>query len=123
MRTPIAHAMAWPARVDAGVEHLDFVKMGTLTFAEPDYRRYPCLKLAIDACQQGQAATTTLNAANEVAVAAFLAGHITFTDIAATNHQVLAELNQPEPQDVADVLAIDQWARAQARSGLKTLTR
>lgn len=123
MRTPIAHAMAWPARVDAGVEHLDFVKMGTLTFAEPDYRRYPCLKLAIDACQQGQAATTALNAANEVAVAAFLAGHITFTDIAATNHQVLAELNQPEPQDVADVLAIDQWARAQARSGLKTLTR
>ena len=61
MRTPIAHAMAYPQRVAAGVEPLDFCKMGALTFSEPDYERYPCLKLAIEASRTGQAATTALN--------------------------------------------------------------
>ncbi len=116
MRTPIAHAMAWPQRVDSGVKPLDFTCMGGLTFMEPDYARYPCLKLAIDASLAGQAATTTLNAANEIAVAAFLAGQIGFTDIAALNVAVLEASSCPEPQTVDAVLAIDKKARDKAHA-------
>ncbi|MBZ6388068.1 MULTISPECIES: 1-deoxy-D-xylulose-5-phosphate reductoisomerase [Pantoea] len=114
MRTPIAHCMAWPARISAGVTPLDFTRMSALTFAEPDFARYPCLKLAIDACEAGQAATTTLNAANEVAVAAFLDNQIRFTDIAALNSEVLAAQAFAEPDSVDAVLDIDRAARARA---------
>lgn len=116
MRTPIAHAMAWPERVNSGAQPLDFTRMKALTFAEPDYARYPCLKLAIDASLAGQAATTALNAANEIAVAAFLASQIRFTDIAALNVAVLDKLTSQEPQSVEAVLAIDREARALATS-------
>ena len=112
MRTPIAHCMAWPARISAGVTPLDFTRMSALTFAEPDFARYPCLKLAIDACEAGQAATTTLNAANEVAVAAFLDNQIRFTDIAAINSEALAAQAFAEPDSVEAVLDIDRAARA-----------
>ena len=78
MRTPIAHCMSYPQRILAGVEPLDFFKVGQLSFLEPDFNRFPCLKLAIDACQQGQEATTVLNAANEIAVDAFLKEQIGF---------------------------------------------
>ena len=91
MRTPIAHTMAWPNRVNSGVKPLDFCKLSALTFAAPDYDRYPCLKLAMEAFEQGQAATTALNAANEITVAAFLAQQIRFTDIAALNLSVLED--------------------------------
>ena len=111
MRTPIAHAMAYPQRVGAGVAPLDFCRIGALTFMEPDYQRYPCLKLAIDACHTGQAATTALNAANEIAVAAFLDNAIRFTDIAAVNRAVLDTLALTEPHSVEDVLEIDRRAR------------
>ncbi|WP_261643919.1 1-deoxy-D-xylulose-5-phosphate reductoisomerase [Erwinia mallotivora] len=114
MRTPIAHVMAWPQRVDSGAKPLDFARMGAMTFAEPDYARYPCLKLAIDACKAGQAATTALNAANEVAVAAFLANRIRFTDIAAVNAAVMEGLNCAEPESVEAVLEIDRQAREAA---------
>ncbi|MDR7343153.1 1-deoxy-D-xylulose-5-phosphate reductoisomerase [Pantoea alhagi] len=116
MRTPIAHTMAWPQRVEAGVTPLDFTRMKALTFAEPDFDRYPCLKLAMDACEQGQAATTALNAANEIAVAAFLQGQIRFTDIAALNAEVLASLHYGEPQSVEAVLAIDSKSRRAAQA-------
>ena len=122
MRTPIAHSMAWPARVPAGVTPLDFTRMGALTFAEPDFARYPCLKLAIDACAAGQAATTTLNAANEVAVAAFLNQQIRFTDIAAVNTAVLSSLYCAEPESVEAVMEIDQQARAAATGMLSRFT-
>ncbi len=122
MRTPIAHAMAYPARVSAGVQPLDFCKMGALTFSEPDYVRYPCLKLAIDASRTGQSATTTLNAANEVSVAAFLAGQIRFGDIARLNQQVLEKPLPAEPSCVEEVLEIDRSARAIAFLILKTFT-
>ncbi|MFU9135936.1 1-deoxy-D-xylulose-5-phosphate reductoisomerase [Erwinia tasmaniensis] len=118
MRTPIAHVMAWPQRVQSGATPLDFTRMGAMTFAEPDYARYPCLKLAIDACEAGQAATTTLNAANEIAVAAFLAGQIRFTDIAALNMTVLETLSIAEPESVEAVLEIDRQARAAASASL-----
>ncbi|EIC83060.1 1-deoxy-D-xylulose-5-phosphate reductoisomerase [Serratia sp. M24T3] len=122
MRTPIAHAMAYPARVSAGVQPLDFCKMGALTFSEPDYVRYPCLKLAIDASRTGQSATTTLNAANEVSVAAFLAGQIRFGDIARLNQQVLEKPLPAEPTCVEEVLEIDRSARDSAFLLLKTFT-
>ncbi|CAM3800434.1 1-deoxy-D-xylulose-5-phosphate reductoisomerase [Rouxiella silvae] len=114
MRTPIAHAMAYPKRVAAGVEPLDFCKMGALTFSEPDFSRYPCLKLAIEASRTGQAATTALNAANEISVAAFLAGKIRFTDIAELNRQVMEKTLPGEPQCVEAVLDIDRAARERA---------
>ena len=120
MRTPIAHTMAWPARVPSGVQHLDFCKIATLSFGEPDYQRYPCLKLAIDAFEKGQAATTALNAANEITVAAFLAGEIRFTDIAALNQAVLDEMDLREPQSVDEVLTVDAEARVVAQ---KRVTR
>lgn len=119
MRTPIAHAMAYPARVNSGAPALDFRQLGALTFSAPDYQRYPCLRLAIEACNQGQAATTTLNAANEVAVAAFLQSSIRFTDIAALNQKVMEQLTLPEPASVEDVLAIDRWARQTAAQALR----
>ncbi|MDL4914198.1 MAG: 1-deoxy-D-xylulose-5-phosphate reductoisomerase [Enterobacterales bacterium endosymbiont of Blomia tropicalis] len=122
MRTPIAHSMAWPARINAGVTPLDFTRMSALTFAEPDFNRYPCLKLAIDACEAGQAATTTLNAANEVAVAAFLNHQIRFTDIAVLNSAVLAAQACQEPDSVEAVLEIDRMARAVATEMLPRVT-
>ncbi|MER3385069.1 1-deoxy-D-xylulose-5-phosphate reductoisomerase [Pectobacterium aroidearum] len=114
MRTPIAHAMAYPERVTSGAKALDFCQIGALTFLAPDYARYPCLQLAIDACNQGQSATTALNAANEIAVAAFLQSQIRFTDIAAINRHVIEQLTLPEPDSVDDVLYIDRWARQAA---------
>jgi 1-deoxy-D-xylulose-5-phosphate reductoisomerase len=111
MRTPIAHAMAYPQRIPSGVEHIDFWRLGGLTFGEPDYQRYPCLKLAIEASQAGQAATTALNAANEISVAAFLDQQIGFMDIASVNRQVVEALNFREPVCVDEVLEIDRAAR------------
>ncbi|MBF7996940.1 1-deoxy-D-xylulose-5-phosphate reductoisomerase [Rahnella laticis] len=123
MRTPIAHAMAYPHRVTTDVEALDFCKMGALTFSDPDYARYPCLQLAIEASNTGQAATTTLNAANEISVAAFLNGEIRFTDIASLNRQVMEQLVSAEPTSVEEVLEIDARARASAKDKLPQFAR
>ncbi|HDS1238106.1 1-deoxy-D-xylulose-5-phosphate reductoisomerase [Pluralibacter gergoviae] len=116
MRTPIAHTMGWPNRLESGVKPLDFFALGELSFTAPDYQRYPCLKLAMEAFDSGQAATTTLNAANEVSVAAFLASRIRFTDIAAVNLAVLESLRVREPESVDDVMAVDAQARMQAEA-------
>ncbi|KMK18862.1 1-deoxy-D-xylulose 5-phosphate reductoisomerase [Pluralibacter gergoviae] len=116
MRTPIAHTMGWPNRLESGVKPLDFFALGELSFTAPDYQRYPCLKLAMEAFDSGQAATTTLNAANEVSVAAFLASRIRFTDIAAVNLAVLESLRVREPESVDDVMAVDAEARRQAEA-------
>lgn len=112
MRTPIGHAMAYPERIQTGVAPLDFFRLSGLSFEQPDFNRYPCLQLAIEACQQGQMATTALNAANEISVEAFLQGQIGFTQIATVNRQVLDTLALPEPTSVEDVLEIDRRARA-----------
>ncbi len=122
MRTPIAHSMAWPERIPAGVKPLDFTRLGALTFSAPDYHRYPCLKLAIDACASGQAATTVLNAANEVVVAAFLNQQIRFTDIAAINQQMLDTADLDEPDSVEAVMAIDQQTRVRTTDWLSKLS-
>ncbi|EMB4323224.1 1-deoxy-D-xylulose-5-phosphate reductoisomerase [Pluralibacter gergoviae] len=116
MRTPITHTMGWPNRLESGVKPLDFFALGELSFTAPDYQRYPCLKLAMEAFDSGQAATTALNAANEVSVAAFLASRIRFTDIAAVNLAVLESLRVREPESVDDVMAVDAEARMQAEA-------
>lgn len=111
MCTPIACAMAYPQRIESSVAPLDFSQIGEFTFMAPDFDRYPCLKLAIDACYKGQAATTTLNAANEIAVAAFLANEILFTDIAKVNKLVLDAAVLTEPNDIDAVMVLDKQAR------------
>ncbi len=113
--------MAYPQRVNSGVEALDFCRIGSLTFAEPERERYPCLYLAIEAFEAGQAATTALNAANEIAVAAFLQQQIRFTDIAAVNRQVVERLALQEPTCIEAVLDIDRQARAAAEERVRAL--
>ncbi|WP_421194042.1 1-deoxy-D-xylulose-5-phosphate reductoisomerase [Aeromonas enteropelogenes] len=114
MCTPIAHALSYPNRIPSGVEPLDFFSVGEFSFIRPDYDRYPCLALAINACQKGQAATTALNAANEEAVAAFLAGRIGFMDIARINEAVMLALENSVVSSLDDLFALDGAARARA---------
>lgn len=115
MRTPIAYSMAYPQRINSGVAPLDFSSLKDFTFHAPDFARFPCLKLAIDACYQGQNATTALNAANEICVEAFLNKQISFTDIAAINQLVLDKSELHIPQCLDSILAIDKQARVVAR--------
>lgn len=126
MATPIALTLSYPQRIAAGVPALDFTKVGELTFLEPDFNRYPCLKLAIDACYAGQHATTALNAANEIAVEAFLNKQLRFTDIAKVNEQVasniLGSYSSSQCSDLESILELDRIARESAVtivSGLK----
>lgn len=121
MCTPIAHALAYPERIESGVEPLDFFSVGEFSFIRPDYERYPCLALAMSACQQGQGATTSLNAANEEAVAAFLAERIGFMDIARVNESVMAELGSSAAGSLADLIALDGTARTRAQQLIKEL--
>ncbi|GGB50079.1 1-deoxy-D-xylulose 5-phosphate reductoisomerase [Oceanisphaera marina] len=111
MMTPIAHALAYPARIASGVAPLDFCTLGDLSFMAPDMARYPCLQLAIDACASGQGATTALNAANEAAVAAFLAGKLSFMGIATVNEAVMQQLGSTQVDNLDDIIALDNQAR------------
>lgn len=115
MRTPIAHSMAYPQRIKAGVAPLDFYQLDGLTFMPPDYQRYPCLQLAIEAFQAGQYATTAINAANEIAVEAFLAAQIKFTDIARVNQYVVETISPQKIEAVEQVIEVDHLAREIAR--------
>ncbi len=118
MRVPIAHALGWPRRLDSGVARLDLAAAGKLEFSPLDPARYPCLTLAYQALQQGGTAPAVLNAANEVAVAAFLARQLRFTDIATL---VAAVLNAHPPTPLAHLetaLAADALARQQATAWL-----
>lgn len=118
MRTPIAHTMAYPNRINAGVAPLDFFKLKELTFIEPDFARYPNLKLAIDAFTAGQYATTAMNAANEIAVEAFLNEQIRFTDIVEVNRSVVENIAPIAIREIADVLHIDKLARELAKQAI-----
>lgn len=116
MRTPIAVALAWPGRMVAPVPRLDFSKNANLTFEDPDFERFPALRLAREALREGGAAPTLLNAANEVAVAAFLAGRIGFLDIASCVGAVL-DLDRPgAPADLDAVGELDAGARRAAEN-------
>ncbi|MGL4793256.1 MAG: 1-deoxy-D-xylulose-5-phosphate reductoisomerase, partial [Aeromonas jandaei] len=121
MCTPIAHALAYPNRIPSSVEPLDFFSVGEFSFIRPDYDRYPCLALAINACHKGQAATTALNAANEEAVAAFLAERIGFMDIARINEAVMLALESSTVSSLDDLFALDGVARARARHLIEEL--
>jgi 1-deoxy-D-xylulose-5-phosphate reductoisomerase len=114
MRTPIAYAMAYPERVSAGVEPLDLFKIGLLEFFEPDLKRFPCLQLAYDVLEAGGTAPAILNAANEVAVAAFLDGRLPFLGIPALIQTCLAALPAGPEGSLGDVLAADAEARRYA---------
>jgi len=119
MRTPIAQALAHPDRIDSGVAPLDLVAIGRLEFEAPDAQRFPCLRLAREALAAGGAAPCILNAANEIAVAAFLERAIRFTDIAAITEAVLHAVGERQAGATIDeVLAIDAEARALARDRL-----
>lgn len=114
MKTPIAHALSYPERIDSGSQPLDLFALNGLEFIEPDLQKFACLRLARQAMQAGTQATIILNAANEVAVAAFLNGQIRLTDIADINGQALDEIQVPvlaETADIEDILAIDNIAR------------
>lgn len=116
MRTPIAHALAWPERIDSGVAPLDLIATARLDFEAPDLVRFPCLRLAYEAAQSG-AAAAVLNAANEVAVAAFLAGRLPFDRIAHINETTMQTLQDAVPDTIDAVLAVDAEAR-QVAAGL-----
>lgn len=111
MRVPVSLALAWPDRLPFDGPRLDLAKIASLTFEAPDLERFPALRLARGALQAGGAAPTILNAANEVAVAAFLAGRIGFLDIVATVEGTLAAYSPPAPADIAAVTGTDAEAR------------
>ncbi len=122
MRTPIAHAMAWPARIDSGVSMLDLAAHGRLDFELPDPARFPCLRLAREALSAGAAAPCVLNAANEIAVDAFLDRRVRFTDIFRICEATLDELGRASaPADTESVLALDAAARTAATLHLSRL--
>jgi len=114
MRTPIAHTLAWPTRMESPSPRLNLAEIGSLTFEAPDPVRFPAIRLARAALTAGGAAPAILNAANEIAVAAFLAGEIGFLDIAATVEAVLTRYQPAPPHSLEDVLAIDTKARQEA---------
>jgi 1-deoxy-D-xylulose-5-phosphate reductoisomerase len=116
MRTPIAHALAWPERVTSGVQSLDLIKVGCLRFEAPDLKRFPALALAQEAARAGGSLPASLNAANEVAVSAFLEGGLNFARIPAVIESVMAATSGGAIRDLDDVFAADAEARARASS-------
>jgi 1-deoxy-D-xylulose-5-phosphate reductoisomerase len=117
MRTPIAHAMAWPERFDSGVAPLNIFEVAHMDFEQPDLQRFPCLRLAYEAIKAGGIMPTVLNAANEIAVEAFLNEQVRFTDIAKIIERSMAKFTP----DVADSLEIILEADRQAREVANTI--
>lgn len=120
MRTPIAHALAWPERIASGVALLDLVACGQFDFAEPDLDAFPCLALAFEALKRGGSAPAVLNAANEIAVAAFLDNKIAFLDIPEVIRETLAAIPDTPLSGLDAVLAVDQRARLDAQSRVES---
>jgi 1-deoxy-D-xylulose-5-phosphate reductoisomerase len=116
MRIPIAHALAWPERMETPAERLDLARIGSLSFEAPDLVQFPSLRVARDAMEAGGASPIVLNAANEEAVASFLDRRIGFLDIVCTVEEVLARAGVSAPQSIAEVIDIDRHARALAQS-------
>ena len=114
MRTPITHALAWPERIDAGVEPLNLFDIAQLTFTKPDPNRFPCLQLAYNAVREGGTAAAILNAANEIAVEQFLLGNIAFTAIAKIVEKTMKAVDVTEASSLDVVLTADERARSVA---------
>jgi len=121
MRTPIAYALGYPERIEAGVAPLDIFKIARLDFAAPDFERFPCLQLAYQALAAGGNAPAVLNAANEVAVASFLNRKMPFTAIPVMIEQILATISRADISTLDDVLAADKMAREAAHDWLACL--
>ncbi|OIO10932.1 MAG: 1-deoxy-D-xylulose-5-phosphate reductoisomerase, partial [Gallionellaceae bacterium CG1_02_60_325] len=115
MRTPIAYALAWPQRIDSGVAPLDLFQIARLDFSAPDFARFPCLALAYQALRAGGTVPALLNAANEVAVAAFLERRIAFLDIPRLIDDVMGRVVRAEVNELQDVLEADAAARRAAQ--------
>lgn len=123
MRVPIAYGLSWPERMDSGAQPLDFSTLASLTFVEPDPDRYPGLYLSWDALRAPEGTTAVLNAANEVAVAAFLDGRLRFDQIHAVNHATLSALLPSKPADLVGLMAIDSEARSMAEAEILRLKK
>jgi 1-deoxy-D-xylulose-5-phosphate reductoisomerase len=119
MRIPIAFALAWPERMPTPAQRLDLAAIARLDFELPDLERFPALRLAREALEASGAAPIVLNAANEIAVAAFLDGAIRFPDIAALVQEALSSASYDVPRSIGDVLEIDQVTRERARETMK----
>ncbi|HTH39469.1 MAG TPA: 1-deoxy-D-xylulose-5-phosphate reductoisomerase [Rhodocyclaceae bacterium] len=122
MRTPIAHALAYPDRIESGVASLDLFAIAQLNFEQPDFERFPCLALAYQALRAGGNAPAVLNAANEEAVAAFLDGHLPFMTISCVIETALQEVPWAAADSLATVLAADAASRTAARQAIERLT-
>lgn len=114
MRTPIAHAMAWPERIESGVEPLDIFEVARLEFEIPDFNRFPCLRMAYESLKMGGTATTILNAANEIAVEAFLNKRLAFTHIATVIEKTMESITTQSAANLASILKADSCARIEA---------
>lgn len=121
MRTPIAHALAWPERIDAGVAPLDLFTVARLDFQAPDLESFPCLRLAREAMTAGGTAPAVLNAANEVAVDAFLAGTLGFTDIPTVVETVMSRIETQGADELDVILSHDRLARLEAQDVIEAL--
>jgi 1-deoxy-D-xylulose-5-phosphate reductoisomerase len=121
MRTPIAYCLSWPERMAAPVARLDFAEIAQLSFEAPDMVRFPCLRLAKEALAAGGGAPAILNAANEIAVGAFLDKRIGFAAIPIVVESVLAAYDAPVPANIADILALDSEARRRAAHQVEAL--
>lgn len=115
MRTPIAHALAWPNRIDAGVQPLDMFAVARLDFEPPDLDRFPCLAIAMEAGRQDDCSACIVNAANEVAVDAFLNKNLSFVAIPMVIESVLSAMEIPKVESLEQVVLVDQEARSKAR--------
>jgi 1-deoxy-D-xylulose-5-phosphate reductoisomerase len=122
MRIPIAHALAYPRRIATPAERLDLVRLGRLDFEAPDPERFPALRLAREALGEGGAMPIALNAANEIAVAAFLAGRLRFLDIARIVEEAMAQASAPAPRSIADVIDIDAVTRERVADMMRATT-
>jgi len=123
MRTPIAHALAWPERIETSVKSLNLFDVARLDFEPPDTDRFPCLRLAFEAAERGGTATTILNAANEVAVAAFLVGNIRFTSIPKVIEKTLETVTVTAAQTLPEILSADEQARLAASGYINTVNQ
>jgi 1-deoxy-D-xylulose-5-phosphate reductoisomerase len=121
MRTPIANCLSWPKRIESGVERLDFTRLSQLDFHAPDFNRFPCLRIAIEAINHGGTVPAAINAANEEAVAAFLKGQVSFLDIPRVVAEVANGWSHGEPLGLADVISADQEARILSQRYIATL--
>ncbi len=122
MRTPIAHALAWPQRIESGVERLNLAQESDLSFRQPDLERFPCLALAFEAMRAGGSAPVILNAANEVAVEAFLEERITFNAISSLVGEVMQNMEASGINDLDDILMHDKLARTRAMEWVKQIS-